>query len=41
MKMYVGMGDVAGIVHTVEMMSANEHDLNMADRRLHGEEKCG
>jgi IS5 family transposase len=39
MKMHVGVDDVAGIVHTVETTPANEHDLNVADKLLHGDEK--
>lgn len=29
----------SGLVHTVEITAANEHDVNMTSKLLHGEEE--
>ncbi|RMF18164.1 MAG: IS5 family transposase [Gammaproteobacteria bacterium] len=39
MKMHVGVDDVTGLVHSIETTPANEHDLNVSDKLLHGQEK--
>lgn len=39
MKMHIGVDDTLGLIHSVESTPANEHDLNVADKLLHGEEK--
>lgn len=38
MKMHIGVDDTLGLIHSIETTAANEHDLNVADRLLHGEE---
>jgi IS5 family transposase len=39
MKMHIGVDDTLGLIHSVETTSANEHDITVADRLLHGEER--
>lgn|SRR5690554_6169040 len=39
MKMHIGVDDTLGLIHSIETTAANEHDLNVADRLLHGEER--
>lgn len=38
MKMHIGVDDALGLIHSIETTAANEHDLNVADRLLHGDE---
>lgn len=38
MKMHIGVDDTFGVIHSLESTAANVHDLNVADRLLHGEE---
>ena len=38
-KAHVGVDKDSGLVHTVEVTAANEHDVNMTSRLLHGEEE--
>lgn len=38
MKMHIGVDDTLGLIHSIETTAANEHDLNVADRLLHGKE---
>lgn len=39
MKMHIAVDESLGLVHAVETTAANEHDLNVADKLLHGSEK--
>lgn len=39
MKAHIGVDSKKGIVHTVEVTTAKDHDRTMFDRLLHGEEK--
>ena len=38
-KAHVGVDKDSGLVHTVEVTPANEHDVNMTSKLLHGEEE--
>ena len=38
-KAHVGVDKDSGLVHTVEVTAANEHDVTMTAKRLHGEEE--
>ena len=38
-KAHVGVDKDSGLVHTVEVTAANEHDVNMTSKLLHGEEE--
>lgn len=38
-KAHVGVDKDSGLVHTVEVTSANEHDVTMTSKLLHGEEE--
>lgn len=38
MKMHIGADDILGLIHTIETTPANVHDINVADKLLHGEE---
>lgn len=38
MKMHIGVDDTFGLIHSVETTPANEADINMADKLLHGDE---
>lgn len=40
MKMHIGVDDTFGLIHSLETTPANEHDLNVADKLLHGREEC-
>ena len=39
MKMHIGVDDTFGVIHSLETTAANAHDLSIADKLLHGEEK--
>jgi len=39
MKLHIGVDDLTGIVHSLDTTPANTHDLEVADRLLHGEER--
>jgi transposase, IS5 family len=39
MKGHIGVDEESGLVHTVEATSANVHDIKVAEKLLHGEEK--
>lgn len=39
MKMHIGVDDSLGLIHSVETTPANEHDLNVAHKLLHGDEQ--
>ncbi len=39
MKMHIGVDDALGLIHSVETTSANEHDITVADKLLHGAER--
>jgi transposase, IS5 family len=39
MKMHIGVDDALGLIHSVATTPANAHDITMADRLLHGEER--
>ncbi len=39
MKVHVGVDDTLGLIHSLETTPANEADINVADKLLHGEEK--
>lgn len=38
LKAHIGVGARTGLTHSLETTTANEHDLNQADKLLHGEE---
>ena len=37
-KMHIGVDESLGLIHSLETTPANEHDLNVADKLLHGQE---
>jgi IS5 family transposase len=39
MKMHIGVDDTFGLIHSLETTPANEADINMADKLLHGDEE--
>jgi IS5 family transposase len=39
MKMHIAVDDIYGIIHSITTTPANTHDLNEADKLLHGKEK--
>lgn len=39
MKMHIGTDEANGLIHSVETTSAEEHDITVADRLLHGKER--
>jgi len=39
MKMHIGVDDALGLIHSVETTSAEVHDIVVADKLLHGQEK--
>ncbi len=39
MKMHIGVDEALGLIHSVETTSANEHDVTVAEKLLHGAEK--
>lgn len=39
MKMHAAVDESLGLIHSLETTPANEHDLNVADKLLHGDEK--
>jgi IS5 family transposase len=39
MKLHAGVDDTLGLIHSIETTSANEHDVTVADKVLHGSEK--
>lgn len=39
MKMHIGVDESLGLIHRIETTPANEADVNVADRLLHGAEK--
>lgn len=39
MKMHIGVDDALGLIHSIETTPANEADINVAERLLHGEEE--
>lgn len=39
MKCHISVDGTVGLIHSLATSAANEHDLNMADELLHGEEK--
>ncbi|EEH5461545.1 IS5 family transposase [Salmonella enterica] len=39
MKMHIGVDDALGLIHSIETTPANDHDLTVADRLLHGDEQ--
>jgi transposase, IS5 family len=39
MKGHIGVDEESGLVHTLEATSANVHDIKMAEKLLHGDEK--
>lgn len=38
-EVHIGVDDTLGLIHRIETTAANAHDLNVADRLLHGEER--
>jgi IS5 family transposase len=40
MKVHIGTDDTFGLIHSIETTPANTHDINVADKLLHGEEVC-
>lgn len=39
MKLHIGVDDVSGLIHSLDTTPANTHDLNVADKLLHGDER--
>ncbi len=39
MKMHIGVDESHGLIHSIETTSANEHDLNVADKLLYGKDR--
>lgn len=39
MKTHIGVDDALGLIHSVATTPANEHDITVADKLLHGEEQ--
>jgi IS5 family transposase len=39
MKVHIGVDDEIGLIHSLETTSANIHDLDVADKLLHGDER--
>ena len=39
MKVHIGVDDELGLIHSLETTPANDHDLSVADKLLHGQEK--
>ena len=39
MKVHIGVDDELGLIHSLETTAANTHDLEVADKLLHGEEQ--
>jgi len=39
MKLHIGVDDMTGLVHSLETTPANTHDLDAADKLLHGQEQ--
>ena len=39
MKIHIGVDDALGLIHSLETTPANTHDIVVADKLLHGEEK--
>lgn len=39
MKMHIGVDDAKGCIHSIDVTSANEHDITSSEKLLHGEEK--
>ncbi len=39
MKIHTGLDDALGLIHSVEATSTEVHNLNMADKLLHGDDK--
>ena len=39
MKVHIGVDDELGLIHSLETTPANDHDLTVADKLLHGQEK--
>ena len=39
MKLHIGMDETLGLIHSLTMTAANEHDITQADQLLHGKEK--
>ncbi len=39
MKMHICVDDTLGLIHRIETTAAHAHDLNVAARLLHGEER--
>ncbi|SAY38370.1 Mobile element protein [Candidatus Synechococcus spongiarum] len=40
MKLYIGVDDQSGLVHSLASTAANVHDMIASERLLHGEEVC-
>lgn len=40
MKLHVGVDEAFGLIHSLETTPANEADINVADKLLHGEEEA-
>ena len=39
MKVHIGVDDELGLIHSLETTPANDHDLSVANKLLHGQEK--
>ena len=39
MKLHIGVDDLTGLVHSLDTTPANTHDLDAADKLLHGDEQ--
>lgn len=39
MKIHIGVDESLGLIHSMEVTAANHHDITVADKLLHGDEK--
>jgi len=39
MKLYIGADDALALIHSIETIAANAHDITAADKLLHGKEQ--
>ena len=39
MKIYRGVDESLGLIHNMEVITANHHDMTIADKPLHGDEE--
>lgn len=39
MKIHRGVDESLGLIHSMEVITANHHDMTVADKPLHGDEE--